>query len=300
MGRKTRMGLGFLLGTICGAGILHVVMTITSSNNSVKDVKKNKFIEPAVVKKSTRKKRQWGIVFPIHGADGPEGKTRARIANASWYSLCRAIKAQPTDTFNVLVVDDKGGKESGFRRDSNFVRYVGRTGFDDASTRAWEADWRVRCGSNVLETAIKLNIKQCFTQLAHNLHTTCTENALNCTEFRCGTSNLGALKRVQGWHDINKNMLRGYRWAAQYDYIMNADSDLFFVPDYFSKILRDHRKRKETCEYPILSGYSSRLYVLVFGANYVFDQETYRVVVGPSIEHRIPWDDAISEEHTRW
>ena len=47
---------------------------------------------------------------------------------------------------------------------------------------------------------------------------------------------IGAVVRLEGLHDISLNMQRGFRWASQYDYIVNLDSDLLLMPDYFSRM----------------------------------------------------------------
>ena len=52
----------------------------------------------------------WGIVFPVHGEIVSK---RSDIANASWYSICRAIRLMPSDDFNVLVIDDHGDPTGG-------------------------------------------------------------------------------------------------------------------------------------------------------------------------------------------
>ena len=51
-----------------------------------------------------QQRQRWGVVLPFHG-----GSERLRIANASWHSLCRAMRAaQDLIEFHVLAIDDSG------------------------------------------------------------------------------------------------------------------------------------------------------------------------------------------------
>lgn len=253
MRNKSRCAIGFILGVACTTMITLHTATLHSADDSGQ-------LRPSKRPPDDSGKRSWGIVFPVHGDDGEGGQHRAAIANASWVSLCRAIR-NSDDLFHVVFIDDKGGPESGtFKEPEGFVRYVGRAGFDSLSTTTWEAEMRQACGA----------------------------------------SNLVTLQRLQGFHNIDQNMRRGYRWASQFDLLMNIDSDLFFVPDFFERMLRDHHRRQQTCKYPIISGYTSALFDRAYGANFMFDRKTYQIVVEEAVEHRSPWDEALSEEHVRW
>jgi len=260
-----------------GAPHGETAFALCDNTHVVRDRHRSETVQQAQPLDKGNKKTSWGVVFPVHGNDGPDGEMRNKISATSWLSLCRAMRNVPMDEFNVIFIDDRGkasfrpfhaltnnapagGPLSGTFDDQGFIRYVGRPGFEPGSAVAWEKDRRQAC------------------------------NAPNLIELR----------RVQGFHNIDQNMQRGFLWASKFDMIINADSDLFFIRDYFDRIHSDYEKKTHDCPYPIISGYTSALFGLAYGANYVFSRETYKTVVALPIQVRAPWDEALSEEHVRW
>jgi hypothetical protein len=77
--------------------------------------------------------------------------------------------------------------------------------------------------------------------------------------------------------DISMHTKRGYHWGCQTgaDLITNVDSDLLLVSDFFSLMHSAYSKQttKGECSTPIISGYSSRVNNLAYGANYLFNRK---------------------------
>merc|ERR1712091_599900 len=72
--------------------------------------------------------------------------------------------------------------------------------------------------------------------------------------------------------------MRGYRWAAierRADMITNIDGDLLLVKDFFSQAYTRYQEIKADCSTPIWSGYTSAIEDTAYGANYLFDRDTY-------------------------
>ena len=57
----------------------------------------------------------------------------------------------------------------------------------------------------------------------------------------------------------------------------------------------DYEVAKQSCMTPVISGYTSRLHKRAYGANYMFNKLTYRLVVEHPIASSYPWDDRMSE-----
>jgi hypothetical protein len=68
---------------------------------------------------------QWGVVFPYHAQ---AGTGRHKLTEASWLSLCRAIReAQDLGTFHIMLIDDAGEMDVGYkRRQSGALNALGR------------------------------------------------------------------------------------------------------------------------------------------------------------------------------
>jgi len=122
---------------------------------------------------------------------------------------------------------------------------------------------------------------------------------------KCAAPNLQTLEHVQGNRSISANMRTGFRWAAartELDLIVNIDSDLLVVADFFGRIRSDYQIVKQSCRTAVTSGYSSALSPRAFGANFVFDLETYRDLVDILIREdphqwEWAWDEAIGNVH---
>ena len=128
------------------------------------------------------------------------------MVNASWYSLCRAIRSAPRNhDFSVIAVDDSG---------ENFET--------DAEKSAWLISWR----------------------------------------SSCQTSRLKRLARVKGTGDILKNLQIGFKWAMThpkyvFDWVVNLESDMLLVKNFFFQMARDYRLALKECGNPLISGYAS-------------------------------------------
>ena len=150
---------------------------------------------------------QWGIVIPFHHK---QGSRRMKLAEATWQSLCRAMGAAKVleggaPTFNVMMIDDSGAIDAGYKRRNDgsgtIQTYTGRQGPEATASEAWVQTQRIKCEKS------NKDVK------------------------------LGTVVRLEGFHDISLNMQRGFRWASQYDYIVNIDSDLLLIPDFFVRMM---------------------------------------------------------------
>ena len=62
------------------------------------------------------------------------------------------------------------------------------------------------------------------------------------------------------------------------DLIVNLDSDLLCAADLFGRLRSDYAVVKTACAVAVTSGYTSALWPVAYGANFVFDLETYEHV----------------------
>ena len=76
-------------------------------------------------------------------------------------------------------------------------------------------------------------------------------------------------------------------------------ADMLVVEDFFYKLDRDYQQALTRCHTPIISGYTSNLMVLSYGAHFLFNQATFQHIVRnistPLVE---AWDDALGVLHT--
>ena len=64
----------------------------------------------------------------------------------------------------------------------------------------------------------------------------------------------------------------GFQWAADHEktqYIMNLDSDMLLVEDYFERVTDDLDTTRLVCDSPIVSGYASKRWGKAFGCVYI-------------------------------
>eukprot|EP01048_Picozoa_sp_COSAG05_P001765 COSAG05_NODE_61_length_23137_cov_22.080693_16_plen_484_part_00 len=179
--------------------------------------------------KERGRRQRWGLILPFHGSNtggggdlGGDGdgaqqlsshqqrlQQRLQLVNATWFSLCRAMRAEwarETIDFHVLAIDDTGDVITGMSSAGQHGAAAATMPASAAapppggkwkSTRthtrvpnfenpvvqaAWVNDWRERCNYGGAETS---------------------------------GSNLISLRRVEGRHNISENMELGYAWAAQ-------------------------------------------------------------------------------------
>lgn len=90
---------------------------------------------------STRR-LQWGIVFPFHG---DRASRRNLLTNASWYSLCRAMRAaRKHSDFHVLVIDDRN-------YDNNDVAVETASEVHEIKQgHRWSDPWSVKCAKSLV------------------------------------------------------------------------------------------------------------------------------------------------------
>ena len=108
---------------------------------------------------------------------------------------------------------------------------------------------------------------------------------------------------------IYMHVKRGYRWGFYQgaDFIIHFDSDLLVVADFFHRMYEEYKS--QSCKTPVISGYTSAIQTIAYGANYMFDRATYRAIVKPAISSchtgwdrqdswgNKPWDNFVFDEH---
>jgi len=117
------------------------------------------------------------------------------------------------------------------------------------------------------------------------------------------TTQIGDIYKCSYLNDCTKrgiiatHIQRGYEWAFQQgaDYIMNVDADLLMVKDFFGLMFKQYSEMGSLN--PMLTGYASSTHHQAYGANYLFDQVTYRTIVRSSFS---PHHRASRNSHTDW
>ena len=89
------------------------------------------------------KKATIGVIFPFVGA---VGTTRGKLTQASWLTLCRAIRAAPAVTVHILALDDR---EPLPKDGVAFKDGVPNTRKDMGKAPEWFAKGATACGPNV-------------------------------------------------------------------------------------------------------------------------------------------------------
>ena len=99
--------------------------------------------------------------------------------------------------------------------------------------------------------------------------------------------NLDTLLRTEGTRQVAMNMKVGFEWAASHEkthFVMNLDSDMLLIENYFSRMTADYAAAEKSLGCMgnvIISGYASDLWKQAFGANFLFDKETFTSAVKP-------------------
>ena len=89
------------------------------------------------------KKATIGVIFPFVGA---VGTTREKLTQASWLTLCRAVRAAPAVTVHILALDDR---EPLPKDGVAFKDGVPNTRKDMGKAPEWFAKGATACGPNV-------------------------------------------------------------------------------------------------------------------------------------------------------
>ena len=197
-------------------------------------------LHPPSRPKGTDQVTSWGVVLPFHGKAGSQ---RLKLMNATWHSLCRAMRYADESKsrlyeFNVLAIDDTGTRinaSSKFHSDRidgskdlsrNWKRTATHTdvpNFENAELQErWSREWRDSCAA----------------------------------------ASLKLLVRIEGKKNISENVKLGFEWAAkqnQFDFVTNFDSDLLVTKSFFIEMEHDYWRAREYCDAPAISGYTSNI-----------------------------------------
>lgn len=212
------------------------------------------------------RRQRWGLILPFHGSntgggggdgDGPQQlsshQQRLQLVNATWFSLCRAMRAEwarETVDFHVLAIDDTGDvitsrppaayaadarniagsgggahhnntgtaaagvAVEGLQRQEEEVERQGSAGQHGAAAATMPAS-----AAAAAPPGGKWKSTRTHTRVPNFDNPVVQAAWVNDWRERCGgaetSSNLISLRRVEGRHNISENMALGYAWAAQ-------------------------------------------------------------------------------------